>query len=164
MAGQLRPVEERDAKGATIRINPTIICKQDREIRHVVGRTDFRMEPNPDWHGVGLVTAQVQDGDLRFFQGSPESVASRGAAKAMTVQEAEKAMPKFIAMLKANPLKVREQRQTVYELKFATIDGVEVSKLDELPNDGQTVVVAPVAPDLTPRQRTGAPRPPEARV
>lgn len=139
----LRPVEERDTKGNTIRVNPAVTYKQDPEIRKISGRNDYQMIDNPDYHPP--ITAQVQDGKILFFQGVPDNSATRRAAKEMKIDE----VPEYIIDgIKRVPIKVREPRPTVYEVKLATIgDGsFEVTELD---NDGQSVVVTPKEPELT---------------
>jgi hypothetical protein len=147
----IRPLEERDSKGTTIRVNPSIVFKQDRNIRVVVGRNDFRLDPNPDYHPP--ITVQVQDGKIKFFNGTPESNDSRRAAKELRVDE----VPEYIiAELKARPIKVREARPTVYEVKFVSPDSPE-PVVEELAADADgTVTVTPKAPDLDIKKRIAA--------
>lgn len=140
----LRPVEERDKKGNTTRVNPSVTFKQDRDIRVVVGRHDFRLEPNPDFHPP--ITAQVQDGRILFFTGTPDTRDSRAAAKEMSLDH----VPAYIVQdLKRNPLKVREVKPTVYEVRLATVGDVPVAQVSELSAEGDSVTVTPVDPDLS---------------
>lgn len=140
----LRPLEERDAKGSTHRVNTSITFRQDQQIRKVVGRHDFQMIDNPDYHPP--ITAQVQGDKVLFFLGTPDTTASRNGAKEIVVKD----VPKYIIdQLNRTPIKVREQRPTVYEVKIATIGDVETTQLEEVANDGESVTITPVAPDLT---------------
>jgi hypothetical protein len=151
----LRPVEERDAKGNTIRINPAITYKQDRQIRVVIGRHDWRLDDNPEYHPP--ITAQVQDGKIRFFGGVPDSSVTRSAAKELTIKfeddgktvAADSPVPAYIvAALRARPIRVREPRPTVYEVKLAVIGDVEVAEATEIASDGTSVTVTAVDPDV----------------
>lgn len=148
----LRPVEERDARDITIRLNPSIVFKQDAQIRKVVGRHDFHMVDNPDYHPP--ITAQAQNGKVLFFLGTPENSQSRSASREMSVKD----VPAYIVEeLTKRPMKVREPRPTVIEVKIATVGDVEVTTAEELQTDGDSVTIAPVAPDLT-MHRAGKPR------
>src|SRR6266850_7170837 len=141
--GALRQVEERDSKGNTTRMNPTIVWRQDAQIRKVVGRHDFAMLDNPDYHEP--ITVQVQEGKAKFFRGLPDTTNTRAMAKEIKVAE----VPEYIVdELKKHPIKVREARPTVYEIKIATIGDVEVTEQVEIPNDGREVVITPVEPNL----------------
>ena len=143
----IRPLEERDSKGNTIRVNPSIVYRQDQSIRKIVGRNDFQMLDNPDYHLP--ITAQVQEGTILFFRGTPETTPSRAAAKEISQAE----VPAYIiAELRKHPIRIREARPTVYEVKIATIGDVEVTQTTEVPNDGMSVTIEPIAPDLTPRR------------
>lgn len=140
----LRPVEERDSKGNTIRINVSSTFTQNPEIRKIVGRHDWQLIDNPDYHPP--ITAQVQNGRLYFFEGTPYTSASRALAKELPLDQ----VPAYIVEnFKKHPMKVREQRPTVYEVKIATMGDVETTTVEEIANDGQSVTVQPVAPDLT---------------
>jgi hypothetical protein len=154
---QLRPVEERDAKGNTTRINPAITFKQDRQTRIVVGRHDWRLEDNPNYHQP--ITAQVQDGKILFFEGVPDNSQTRGASKqlklAQDVTANESGMPmcgdvpKYIVdAIRRHPIRVREPRPTVYEVKLATIGDVEVTQTEEITGTGDAVTIDPIAPDV----------------
>lgn len=159
---QLRPVEERDAKGNTSRINPAITFKQDREKRIIIGRHDWRLEPNADYHPP--ITAQVQDGKIRFFDGVPDNSQTRGASKELkyseerTVNEAGLVflgeVPEYIIKaIRKHPIRVREPRPTVYEVKLATIGDVEVAQTKEIETSGDSVTISAVEPDLNPQPR-----------
>jgi len=149
--GALRQVEERDSKGNTTRMNPTIVWRQDMQIRKVVGRHDFAMLDNPDYHEP--ITVQVQEGKAKFFSGLPDTTNTRAMAKELKISE----VPEYIVNeLKKHPIKVREARPTVYEIKIATVGDVEVTELAEIPNDGQSVTITPVAPILIPKTKSRA--------
>lgn len=159
---QLRPVEERDAKGNTMRVNPAITWKQDREKRIIIGRHDWRLDPNPNYHPP--ITAQVQDGKIRFFDGVPDNSQTRGASRELkyteerTVNEAGLVflgeVPEYIVKaIRRNPIRVREPRPTVYEVKLATIGDVEVTTTEEIGGGQDAVTVEPVAPDVNPHLR-----------
>jgi hypothetical protein len=156
----LRPVEERDSKGNTLRTNPTITFKQDQTIRVVVGKHDWRLEPNPAYHAP--ITAQVQDGKIRFFTGTPDSTASRTLAKELPVAD----VPTYIIdQLQRTPIKVREARPMVYEVKIAMIDNVETTVVEELHSqDGMNVTLTPVAPDTSPEAIASQKRRKQSRV
>ena len=145
----LRPVEERDAKGNTIRVNASVTFKQDRDIRRIKGRHDFDLLPNPDYHRP--ITAQVQNGKILFFDGTPDSTETRRAAKELTVAQVREVAPYIIKELQARPMKVREPRPTVYEVRLAVIDGVEVPQAEDITDagDGNSVIVTPKEPALT---------------
>lgn len=148
----LLPVEERDDRGATIRVNPSITWIQDRTIRKVIGRHDFQTLDNPDYHPP--ITVQVQNGVLKFFNGTPNSKQTRALAKEM--QQAD--VPQYIiTQLAKHPVIVRERRPMVYEVKLATIGDVETTVTAEIPlGDGETAVtVSPVAPDIAPKNNRG---------
>jgi hypothetical protein len=160
----LRPVEERDKKGNTLRVNPSVTFKQDQNIRHVRGRHDYSFEPNPDFHPP--ITAQVQDGKLRFFSGVPDSAATRAHAKELKLAD----VPAYIVEgLRRNPLKVREARPMVYEVKIVQIGDQEVTTVEaiESQDGGMSVTIEPIAPDTSPaaveaQKRRRASRMPEA--
>jgi hypothetical protein len=142
----LRPVEERDSKGNTTRINASITFKQDQQIRRIRGRHDYDYIDNPDYHPP--ITAQVQNGKILFFLGVPDSTPTRAAAKELKIAD----VPEYIVReLKNRPMKVREARPTVYEVKLATMAGIEVTEINELANDGMAVVIEPIAPNLGPK-------------
>lgn len=154
---QLRPVEERDAKGNTTRINPAITFKQDRQIRVVVGRHDWRLEDNPNYHQP--ITAQVQDGKILFFEGTPDNSQTRSASKHLKLASTETRNENGMAMLgevpayivaaiRKHPIRVREPRPTVYEVKLATIGDVEVTETTDITGGGASVTIDPVAPDV----------------
>lgn len=144
----LREVEERDSKGNTTRMNPSVVFKQDPQVRHIVGRNDWRLEDNEDHHQP--ITAQAQDGKIRFFSGTPESTPSRTAAVELPLDQ----VPAYIIdTFTKRPMKVREARPTVYEVKIATIGDVEVAQVDEIANDGISVTVSPSVPNLDAPQR-----------
>lgn len=154
----LRPVEERSAKGETTRVNPSVTFKQDQQIRKVVGRHDFHMIDNPDYHVP--ITAQVQEQKIVFFDGVPDTSATRTAAREIPVSE----VPEYIIKEMKRGIKIRESRPTVYEVRIATVGDVEVTQVEEVPNDGVSVDVAPVAPDLSEQalKRSGRPKVAEA--
>jgi hypothetical protein len=144
----LRPVEERDSKGNTTRMNPAITWKQDPQVRLISGRHDFRFVDNPDYHPV--ITAQVQGSKVVFFHGTPDTSQTRAAAREIPAKD----VPAYILdELDKHPMKVREARPTVYEVRVATVGDVEVTETVELVSDGQAVTVEPVAPDLTGKTR-----------
>lgn len=151
----LRAIEERDSKGGTIRHNPSITYRQNREIRTIVGRNDWRLDENPKYHQT--ITAQAQSGKIHFFYGSPDTTQSRNMAKEISVDEVTKVAPYIIDELRAHPMKIRESRPRVYELKLATVGDVEVTSVEELDADNGAITVTPVAPDINP-QRSGKPR------
>ena len=159
---QLRPVEERDAKGNTQRINPAITFKQDREKRVIIGRHDWRLDPNPNYHPP--ITAQVQDGKIKFFDGVPDNSQTRNASKELKYSEERSEneaglvflgeVPEYIIKaIRKNPIRVREPRPTVYEVKLATIGDVEVAQAKEIGNGVDAVTIEPVAPDVNPHLR-----------
>lgn len=163
---QLRPCEERDAKGNTTRINPAITFKQDRQIRVVIGRHDWRLDDNPNYHQP--ITAQVQDGKILFFEGVPDNSQTRGASRQLklatvvTANDAGMAMlgevPKYIVdSIKRRPIRVREPRPTVYEVKLAMVGDVEVTQTDEIASGATSdaVTIEPVAPDVNAHTRKG---------
>lgn len=146
---KLRPVEERDARGATTRTNPAITFTQDRQIRKVVGRNDFQMLDNPDYHEP--ITVQVQDGKIVFFRGAPNSTQSRAQAKEMKQED----VPAYIIKgLREHPVKMREQKPAVYEVRIATVGDVETAVVSELVTDGESVTVTPTEPDINPVRRS----------
>lgn len=147
----LRPNEERSAKGETTRINPSVTFKQDRNIRTIIGRNDWRLDPNPDYHEP--ITVQVQNGKLVFFAGTPDTTESRRAAREIPQTE----VPAYIiAELKKKAITVREHRPAVYEVKLTQVDGIEGTEVTELENDGQAVTLTPVEPELlAPAERAG---------
>lgn len=155
----LRQVEDRDAKGNTIRVNPAITFKQDRNIRRIVGRNDWALDENPEYHAP--ITAQVQNGKIYFFEGVPDTTQTRQAAKEI----AEEKVPKYILdELRAHPMRVREARPTVYEVKLVTVGDVESAQLSEIPNDGQSVTVTPIAPDISSKGKGALVTPSEATL
>lgn len=141
----LREVEERDSKGNTIRVNPSVTFKADQNERIISGRHDFRLVPNEMYHEP--ITAQVQNQKIVFFTGTPDTTNSRRAAKEIKQSE----VPAYILeMLRKNPIRVREARPTVYEVKIATVGDVEVTQTEELtPDASGNVNIEPVAPKLT---------------
>lgn len=143
----LRPVEERDAKGNTLRVNASVTFKSDPNIRRIVGRNDWALDPNPNYHPA--ITAQVQNGEIKFFEGVPDTAQTRNAAKELPVAK----VPQYIIdAIKAKPIAVREARPTVYEVRLVTVGDVEATTLSEMQSaDGQSVVVTPVAPDIGPK-------------
>jgi hypothetical protein len=152
----LRPNEERDSKGNTIRMSPSITYTQDRQIRKIRGRSDYDFIDNDRYHEP--ITAQVQNGKIVFFYGTPHNSESRRAAKEITMAEVERVAPYIIADLRRNPMKVREPRPVVYEVKLAVLgdeagEGVVTS---EIPNDGRSVTITAIEPDLRVK-RGGAP-------
>ena len=142
----LRPVEERDAKGNTIRVNPAITFKQDRNIRVIVGRHDWRLDDNPNYHPP--ITAQVQNGEIKFFEGVPDTKQTRDAAKEIP---ATKVPAYIIEGIQKQPMRVREARPTVYEVRLVTVGDVESTTLTEVPNDGMSATITPIAPDVAPK-------------
>lgn len=136
----LRAVEERDNKGNVIRYNPTITWLASQHIRTVIGKHDYRLEPNPDYHQP--ITAQAQEGKIRFFVGTPDSANTRAAAKEIAQTDVP---PYIIAELKARPMRFKEPRPTVYEIKLATVGDVNVTEAVEMSpdDDGQGVTVHP---------------------
>ena len=149
---KLRPVEERDARGNTIRVNPAITYKQDRQIRIIVGRHDWRLEDNPEYHPP--ITAQAQNGKIVFFNGVPDTTKTRDAAKEMKIND----VPQYILDgLHAHPIKIREPRPTVYEVRLATIGDVEVAQAQEVDTNGvEALEIVPVAPALDMPSRAAA--------
>jgi len=141
----LRSSEERDAKGNPFRFNPSLTFIQDATIRKIRGRNDYDIIDNPLAHQP--ITAQVQEGKLYFFRGRCETVNDRRAAVPLTLDE----VPGYIvAMLKKNPLRYRESRPIVQEVKIVTLeDGSEATQVTELEVKGGSVTVSAVAPDLT---------------
>lgn len=165
---QLRPVEERDAKGNTTKINPAITFKQDRQKRIIVGRHDWRLEDNPDYHPT--ITAQAQDGKIRFFEGVPDNSQTRGASKELKYTNEEWAtetgmkmlgeVPAYIiAAIRKTPIRVREPRPTVYEVRLATIGDVEITKTEEIEASGDSITISAVAPDVNPHLRNQGAKP-----
>jgi hypothetical protein len=153
----LRAVEDRDSKGNTIRFNPSITWKQDRQIRTIIGRHDWRLDDNPNYHGP--ITAQAQNGKIVFFAGTPDNAQSRTLAKEIDVKD----VPKYIVdELTARPMKVRESRPTVYEVRIAKVGDIEVTQVDEMESDNGAVTVTPKAPDL--QLRSGKPRAQDVEV
>lgn len=152
----LLPVEERDSKGQTTRINPSRIFIQDKEIRKIVGRHDWALVPNDDYHEV--ITAQVQNGKIKFFLGTPHTTLSRKAAKELP---AENVPPYILKEIERTPFRVMEQKPAVYEVKIATVGDVETTQVSELPRtaDGTAVVIEPIAPDVRPRGRAATVQP-----
>lgn len=152
MAATLRPIEERDSKGNTIRLNPTITFKQDRQIRKVKGRHDWDLIDNPDYHEP--ISVQVQNGALVFFRGTPETSQSRQHAKQISQTEVEKIAPYVIENLKRNPVRVREQRPMVYEVKVASVDETDVvGAVEQVLAPGTTeVTVEPAHLELDPNK------------
>jgi hypothetical protein len=147
MAG-LRQVEERDGKGNLIRLNPSIVFRQDQQIRKVRGRHDWDLLDNPHYHPP--ITAQVQNGAIAFFNGTPESAQSRAHAKPLTQAEVAKIAPYIIKNLQDNPMKVREQRPMVYEVRIANVGGEDVPQAVEVDTHGAAAIdVTPVVPELT---------------
>lgn len=154
----LRPVEERDAKGNVIRVNPSIQFRQDQQIRKVRGRHDWDLLDNPHYHPP--ITAQVQNGKIVFFLGTPESTQSRAFAKEISQADVEKMAPYIIANLRQNPMKVRDYKPMFYEVKLASLNGEEVPVAEEVLTGGAaSVVVTPTAPERWQgeRQTSGAP-------
>lgn len=143
----LRPVEERDAKGNTIRVNASVTFKSDPNIRRIVGRNDWALDPNPDYHPP--ITAQVQNGEIKFFDGVPDTTQTRNAAKELPINK----VPQYIIdQLKSKPIAVREARPTVYEVRLVTVGDVEATTLSEMQStDGQSVTVTPIAPNVGPK-------------
>lgn len=154
----LRQVEERDARGVTIRLNPSITFKSDRQIRRIRGRNDWDLIDNPQYHPP--ITAQVQGREIVFFIGTPDSTQTRALAKHITKEDVAKMAPYIIEELTRSPIRVREQRPAVYEVRVTTIGDVEATTTTELPTaDGATsVTVSPVAPNLDPAQLAGSAR------
>jgi hypothetical protein len=151
----LRPVEERDSKDRTLRLNPSITFKQDRQIRVITGRNDWRLDPNPDFHEP--ITAQVQDGKVHFFAGIPDNAKSRAAARELKRSD----VPEYIVKaLTQSPIRVKEHRPAVYEVKIALVGDVETTEVEELASadTAESVTVAPVVPDLSGKGRGGRPR------
>lgn len=155
---QLRPVEERDARGNTIRVNPAITYKQDRQIRVIVGRHDWRLDDNLAYHPP--ITAQVQNGKILFFNGVPDTTKTREAAKEMKIDD----VPQYILDgLRSHPIKIREPRPTVYEVRLATIGEVDVIQATEVETNGaQSLDIMPVAPAL--ERPIASPAGPEASL
>src|SRR5262245_23971340 len=142
----LRPVEERDAKGNVIRVNPSILYKQDQQIRKIRGRNDWDLLDNPHYHPP--ITAQVQNGKIVFFLGSPESTQSRAFAKESSQAEVERVAPYIIKNLRENPMKVRDYKPMFYEVKLAQLNGEEVPVAEEVLTGGATAVtVTPTTPE-----------------
>jgi hypothetical protein len=150
----LRPVEERDAKGNIVRLNPSILFKQDQQIRKVRGRHDWDLLDNPHYHQP--ITAQVQNGN--FFSGTPESTQSRTFAKEIPVAKVAEIAPYIIDNLKKNPIRVREARPMVYEVRVANLDGQEVPVAEEVDTHGAAAItVTPTVPERYEGERSGAP-------
>jgi hypothetical protein len=147
MAG-LRQVEERDGKGNIIRLNPSIVFRQDQQIRKVRGRHDWDLLDNPHYHPP--ITAQVQGKEIVFFLGTPESAQSRAHAKFISHADVEKMAPYIMENLRKNPVKVREQRPMVYEVRVTNVGGEDVPVAEEVDTHGAAAIdVTPVAPELT---------------
>lgn len=158
----LRPVEERDSRGQTIRLNPSITFVSDRDVRVISGRNDWRLAPNPQYHEP--ITAQVQNGEIKFFLGTPANSRTIALAKEISQAKVAEIAPYVIAELKKNPIRVREQRPAVYEVRVTTIGDVEATETREIATGGaSTLTVEPVAPNLDPAllrqaaERGGAP-------
>lgn len=144
----LRPVEERDSKGNTVRYNPSIVFRSDQQIRKIRGRNDWDLLDNPNYHPP--ITAQVQNGQILFFLGTPESTQSRAHAKQIDKAAVEKMAPGIIKNLQQNPIRVREQRPMVYEVKLTNVDGEEQPVATEVDTHGATsIAVTPTTPELT---------------
>lgn len=144
----LRQVEERDGKGNVVRVNPSITFTQNQEIRKVRGRHDWDLLENPAFHQP--ITAQVQNNTILFFYGTPESTQSRAHAKPISRAEVEKVAPYIIKNLQKNPMKVREARPMVYEVRLCNVDGDEVPVTEEHETGGAAeITVEPTAPKLT---------------
>jgi hypothetical protein len=151
----LRAVEERDGKGNVIRVNPTIVFKQDQQIRKVRGRHDWDLLDNPHYHPP--ISAQVQNGKIVFFSGTPESVQSRTFAKEISQAKVQEIAPYIIENLKRNPVRVREARPMVYEVRVANLDGQEVPVAEEVDTGGAAAItVSPVAPERWQGERGGS--------
>lgn len=150
----LRPVEERDGKGNLIRLNPSIVFKSDPQIRKVRGRHDYSLEDNPNYHPP--ITAQVQGTEIKFFLGEPNSTQARAVAKEIPASRVRELAPYIIEELKKNPIRVREARPTVYEVKMANIDGEEqpVAEEHQLAPGTTELTVQPVAPERYVGDRT----------
>jgi hypothetical protein len=147
----LRPIEDRDSKGNTIRHNPTHTYMQAPQERQIMGRHNFEYVPNPEFHPV--ITAQVQDGKVKFFHGTPDTSGSRAAAREISVKQ----VPAYIlAELDKHPMKLRENRPMVQEIRVALVGDVEVTETVDLPTQGDSITVEPVAPDLSGRRRRAA--------
>ena len=145
----LRPLEERDSRGQTIRFSPSITFKSDPEIRRIRGRNDWENIPNPQYHQP--ITAQVQNGKIVFFQGTPDNSRTIALAKELSQADVERIAPYIIAELKKNPIRVREQRPAVYEVRVTTIGDVEATETREIETGGApSLVVEPVVPNLDP--------------
>ena len=158
--GALRPVEERDAKGNVIRVNPSIVFKQDQQIRKVRGRHDWDLLDNPNYHPP--ITAQVQNGKIVFFNGTPESSQSRAFAKEISQADVAKVAPYIIENLRTNPMKVREHKPMVYEVRLVNVGGEEVPVPQEIETGGAAAItVTPTVPERWQgeRQTSGAPVP-----
>jgi len=154
----LRPVEERDAKGNIIRVNPSIVFKQDQQIRKVRGRHDWDLIDNPSYHPP--ITAQVQNGKIVFFLGTPESTNSRAFAKEISQAEVVKIAPYIIENIKRTPIKVRESKPMVYEVHIANLGGEEVPVAQEVFTDGAAAItITPTVPERWQgeKQTSGAP-------
>jgi len=145
----LRPCEERDARGNLIRLNPSITFKSDREIRKVKGRHDWDLIPNPMYHEP--ITVQVQGRALLFFKGVPDNAQTRAHAKEISAQDVNTIAPYIIEEIRRNPVKVRETRPTVYEVRVASVLGAseEPQIVEHTMQPGQTeLTVEPVAVEL----------------
>lgn len=152
----LRQVEERDGKGNITRINPSILFKADQEIRKVRGRNDWDNIPNPMYHPP--ITAQVQNNEIKFFLGTAESTQSRTFAKEISRAEVERIAPYIIENLKRNPIRVREARPTVYEVRIANLEGHDVPVAEEIDTNGAaSITVTPTVPERYQGERSGAP-------
>ena len=145
----LRPVEERNARGHTLRVNPSITFKQDHEIRRIKGRHDWDLLPNPAYHPP--ITAQVQNGKIVFFLGTPDNSRTIALAKEISQADVAEMAPYIIDELTRNPIRVREQHPAVYEVRVTTIGDTMGTETVEIPTNGApTLTVEPVAPNLDP--------------
>jgi hypothetical protein len=157
----LRPVEERDSKGNVIRVNPSITFVQDREIRKPRGRNDFDLKDNPDYHQP--ITAQVQGNTIYFFYGTPHTTQARAVAKEVSQAEVKRVAPYIIANIDRNPIRVREAKPMVYEVKLASMCGEEQpAVVEHVLQPGTTeLTVEPTVPERWTGERTehgGAPQ------
>ena len=152
----LRQVEERDARGTTTRLNPTITFRSDRQIRRIRGRNDWDLVDNPQYHPP--ISAQAQGREIVFFLGTPDSTQTRALAKHLTKEEVAAMAPYIIEELTRSPIRVREQRPAVYEVRVTTIGDIEATEAREVKTeDGATsVTVTPVAPNLDPSRIAGS--------
>jgi hypothetical protein len=122
----LRPIEERDAKDNTTRINTSVVFTQGKELHIPVSNHAYNTPPNPDYHPP--ITVQDQDGKLVFFEGLPWTSAQRRMAKEISLAE----VPAYIVeQLQRNPLKVRVARPSYHEVRLAVIGDQEVVQVEE---------------------------------